>query len=68
MTRTLSLVAGIFLAFGSFGLLNAETAIDISQLERVTQDLVLPPFLPDHEQTAKGAPKVVQVRMVIEEN
>lgn len=67
MTRTLSLLAGICLAFGSFGSLNAETAIDISQLERVTQELVLPPFLPDHEQTAAGAPKVVQVRMVIEE-
>ena len=67
MTRTLSLVVGIFLAFSSFASLNAETAIDLGQLERVTQDLVLPPFLPDHEQTAKGAPKVVQVRMVIEE-
>ena len=67
MIRTLSLVAGICLAFGSFGSLNAESAIDVSQLERVTQNLVLPPFLPDHEQTATGAPKVVQVRMVIEE-
>ena len=67
MTRTLSLVAAIFLAFSSFGSLNAETAIDISQLERVTQDLVLPPFLPDHKQTATSDPKVVQVRMVIEE-
>ena len=67
MTRTLTLVAGICLAFGSFDSLNAETAIDIGQLERVTQDLVLPPFLPDHEQTATGDPKVVQVRMVIEE-
>ncbi len=38
-----------------------------SKLERVTQKLVAPPFFPDHEQVAKGAPKVVQVRMVIEE-
>jgi nitrite reductase (NO-forming) len=29
--------------------------------------LVAPPFLPEHEQVAKGAPKVVQMRMVIEE-
>lgn len=36
-------------------------------LVRVTQKLVAPPFLPRHEQVAKGAPKVVQVRMVIEE-
>ncbi len=67
MTRTLSLVAGICLILGSFASHSAETAIDISQLERVTQDLVLPPFLPDHEQTVTGDPKVVQVRMVIEE-
>lgn len=37
------------------------------KLERVTQKLVAPPFLPEHEQVAQGAPKVVQVRMVIEE-
>ena len=37
------------------------------KLERVTQKLVAPPFLPEHEQVAKGAPKIVQVRMVIEE-
>lgn len=36
-------------------------------LERVTQELVDPPFLPVHNQVATGAPKVVQVRMVIEE-
>ncbi|HSF34105.1 MAG TPA: copper-containing nitrite reductase [Candidatus Tectomicrobia bacterium] len=36
-------------------------------LERTTQRLVAPPFLPVHEQVAEGPPKVVQVRMVIEE-
>lgn len=36
-------------------------------LERVTQTLVAPPFVPVHDQVAKGAPRVVQVRMVIEE-
>ena len=46
MNRTLSLMAGLFLILGSFASLNAETAIDISQLDRVTQELVLPPFLP----------------------
>ncbi|MCH9027722.1 MAG: nitrite reductase, copper-containing [Proteobacteria bacterium] len=67
MTRTLRLLAGTCLAFGAFGLLNAETATDISHLERVTQILVAPPFLPEHEQIATGDPKIVQVRMVIEE-
>ena len=36
-------------------------------LERVTQTLVAPPFLPEHEQVAKGDPKIVQVRLVVEE-
>ena len=36
-------------------------------LERVTQTLVPPPFLPEHDQVADGEPKVVRVRMVIEE-
>jgi len=67
MNRTLSLLTGFPLLFGSFVSVDAETATDVSQLERVTQELVLPPFLPDHEQIAKGDPKVVQVRMVIEE-
>ena len=67
MNRTLSLMAGLFLILGSFATLNAETAIEISQLDRVTQELVLPPLLPDHEQTAIGDPKVVQVRLVIDE-
>jgi nitrite reductase (NO-forming) len=44
----------------------AETA-DIESLERVTQTLVAPPFVPVHDQVVTGPPKVVQVRMVIEE-
>ena len=36
-------------------------------LEQVRQKLVPPPFVPAHDQVAAGAPKVVQVRMVIEE-
>ena len=36
-------------------------------LERVTQELVAPPFLPEHTQIAVGAPKVVKIRMMVEE-
>lgn len=36
-------------------------------LERVTQTLVDPPFLPVHNQVAVGAPKIVEVRLEIEE-
>ena len=41
--------------------------INVDLLQRVTQKLVPPPFLPAHDQVASGAPKVVQVRLVIEE-
>ncbi len=44
-----------------------DVPLNIDKLERVTQKLVPPPFVPDHYQTATGAPKVVQVRLVIEE-
>lgn len=37
------------------------------QMERVTQTLVAPPFVPEHEQVASGPPKVVQIRMEIAE-
>ncbi len=37
------------------------------QLERVTQELVAPPMVPKHDQVAKGKPKVIEVRMEVEE-
>ena len=40
---------------------------NIQGLERVTQKLVAPPFLPKHNQVAKGGPKIVEMTMVIEE-
>ena len=40
---------------------------DIASLERVSQTLVPPPALPQHQQVNSGSPRVVQVRMVIEE-
>ena len=42
-------------------------ALDTTGLESVTQVLVSPPFLPEHEQTALGDPKIVRIRFVIEE-
>lgn len=39
----------------------------VKNLPRVTQVLVAPPHLPKHDPVAKGGPKIVQVRMVIEE-
>ncbi len=40
---------------------------DPSTLKRVTQSLVTPPFLPEHDQVATGDPRVVQVRLITEE-
>ena len=41
--------------------------MNVDLLEHVQQKLVPPPFVPDHDQVASSVPKVVQVRMVIEE-
>lgn len=49
------------------GLAGPVAASGAEGLERVTQTLVAPPFLPPHDQTATGPPKVVQVRLVVEE-
>ncbi len=49
------------------GLAGPAAAGGAEGLERVTQTLVAPPFLPPHDQTATGPPKVVQVRLVVEE-
>jgi nitrite reductase (NO-forming) len=39
----------------------------LADAERVTQDLVDPPFLPPHEQVASGPPRVVEIRLEIVE-
>ena len=41
--------------------------ISLDSLERVTQELVAPPFLPEHTQIASSEPKIIQVRMTVEE-
>ncbi len=45
----------------------AEEVTDVSKLPRVKQTLVAPPFLPEHDQVAKGGPKIVEVTLTIEE-
>lgn len=42
-------------------------AAELNSLPRVTQELVAPPFLPEHEQIATGGPNIVEVRLVVEE-
>jgi len=56
----------IALFFGALiGVSAEDTSVD--KLERIVQKLVMPPLLPVHEQVATGEPKIVQIRMVIEE-
>lgn len=43
------------------------TEAEIAALPRVTQEMVAPPFMPKHDQVAKGGPKVVEIKLVIEE-
>lgn len=47
--------------------MDAAEPADLSGLERVQQKLVRPPFAPKHDQIAQGAPKIVEIEMVIDE-
>ena len=42
-------------------------AAETDNLPRVTQELVAPPFVPEHEQVEMVGPRIVEVRLVIEE-
>lgn len=68
-TIALAIALSPLWAFAGSGLPGYEIGVkeNIEGLERVTQKLVKPPFVPKHQQTAGGKPKIVQVRMVIEE-
>lgn len=69
--RTRLITALSALAISAITLLPAQGAlakpVNIDKLERVSVDLVAPPFVHKHEQATKSGPKVVQFRMVIEE-
>ncbi len=70
MSRRGLLTAASFAASALTPLVTAqaeEAITDIAKLARVKQQLVAPPFLPDHDQVAKGDPKIVEVELVIEE-
>ncbi len=60
----LLMIAIIFLGGG---MASTRATANADNLERVVQELVAPPFLPRHDQVAMGEPKVVQVRLVVEE-
>ena len=54
--------------FVAISLQSAAQETDISaSLKRVRQTLVAPPALPDHSQVALGGPRIIEVRLVIDE-
>ena len=63
MTRGFCMAAAALLLIPNL----AVSKTNISRMKRVKQVLVAPPGLPVHTQKAKGAPKIIEVRMVIEE-
>ena len=72
--RTIKLISGILLFSIFISCNNKKTSVledtgpsTPAMLEHVKQELVAPPALPEHKQVAEGDPKVVEVRMVIEE-
>lgn len=46
---------------------STSSAAGADGLERVVQKMVAPPFLPEHSQVAVGGPKVIQVRLVVDQ-
>jgi nitrite reductase (NO-forming) len=77
MKRSLSIVCGVVLLVGCAQApagdgwrIEPDAAIvnfDIANAESVDQDLVAPPFLPEHEQVASGPPRIVNIRLEIVE-
>jgi len=46
---------------------STEVRTDTSELPRVRQKLVDPPFVPEHTQVASGGPRIVEVELVVNE-
>ncbi|NOQ17277.1 MAG: nitrite reductase, copper-containing [Methyloprofundus sp.] len=66
MTFTISAFFGVM--FFSQAIQSAESVFGpLSGLRRVTQELVAPPLLPEHTQIEDSGPKIVQIRMTVQE-
>lgn len=66
MTLGSAALAGVA-GTGAQGLEVAAATPDVSNLPRVKQTMVAPPFLPEHGQVAVGGPKIIEVTLIIEE-
>ena len=47
---------------------SAAVKADLANLPRVRQELVAPPFAPEHEQVASGGPKIIEVELTAHED
>lgn len=66
MAASLCSLSGQALASEAEGYIaNIGVQSNISNLKRVKQTLVAPPFLPKHSQIAEGPPKIVEIEMTI---
>ncbi len=63
--KKFSFVISVLLGFS----LTAQSvlSIEIDEMERVVQQLVAPPFLPEHTQIANSEPQIIQITMTVEE-
>ena len=66
MKRTVYALLVAFLAMAASSA-HADKPSKAQGLKRVRQELVKPPFLPKHSIIAKGGPKIIEVRLVVEE-
>ena len=66
MKSILYAVLALAIVFGAVSA-HADKPSNAEGLKRVKQVMVKPPLLPKHDQVAKGGPKIVEVRLVIEE-
>ena len=66
MRRSVYLVLVMALVFGA-GTASADKPSKAEGLKRVKQELVAPPMVPKHSQKADGEPKIVEVRLIVEE-
>src|SRR5690606_156594 len=63
-------VAGLIVSCGDgkqTSVMDATFEGEGDDLERVKQEMVMPPLVPVHDQVAKGGPKIVEVTLTIEE-
>ena len=63
------IIASSTSTFAEGGLEGFEVGVqsNIKGMERVKQKLVAPPFMPEHDQVAKGGPKIVEIELIVVE-